>query len=107
MKQIFKKTNRFLAAFLAVAMVLTMLPVSQATAWALDAENNIVDQTDADGTGTEAETSIDIRQYRQIRQNRQKRKLRLNPLRLRSKMSAVQAQRMKRSVMVIRTTWIR
>ena len=38
MKQIFKKTNRFLAAFLAVAMVLTMLPVSQATAWADELE---------------------------------------------------------------------
>ena len=34
MKQIFKKTNRFLAAFLAVAMIVTMLPVSTVTAWA-------------------------------------------------------------------------
>ena len=32
MKQIFKKTNRFLAAFLAVAMVLTMLPIGTVTA---------------------------------------------------------------------------
>ena len=52
MKQIFKKTNRFLAAFLAVAMVLTMLPISRATAWALD-DVEITENTDGGDTGTE------------------------------------------------------
>ena len=57
MKQIFKKTNRFLAAFLAVAMVLTMLPISQATTWA-DDDVSIIENTD--GSNTEVEKSEDI-----------------------------------------------